>query len=251
MTLSADFRIRSLSVAVALAAAALLLPALPASAKDDPAKIKADREALKKEMKDKKLWYFHDLSYSVDPAKLKETRWEWKDPPPFKDLEEKKGGQFMADFCPTAGGAWAVRIAVIKMPHYQMTADNKRQPFERPFDAWGRSVLLSKIDEIAQGYFEDWIREATDVLKEKCIPTKKKNVGPAEYYSSAVGTDKELKVRVRKDWYHWGTTGAGIPCTWVAEVTFSEKFWDKEEFAQRAEDVIKNMKEITDKRAKQ
>jgi hypothetical protein len=242
---------RTLGVAATLAAAAFVASAPSAAAKDDPAKAKADREALKKELKDKKCWYSYDLVYFVDSTKLKESRWDWKDPPPFKDVSEKKGGQLLLSLMTSAvGGEVAISIAVQKLPQYELNGSQK-SVFSLPFSAWGKSVPVSKIDDMAQGFYEEWTRSATDVIKEKCHPPKKKAVGPAEWYSTAVGTDKDSKKRERHDWYVWGTTGAAVPCTWIGEVTIAEKFIDNDEFVQKSEDVMKNMKEITDKRAKQ
>ena len=243
--------IRPVVVAAAVAAAAALTPVLTAPsvlAKDDPAAEAKAREAVKKDLKDKKFFYTFDLSYFVDAPKLKESRWSWKDPPPFQEVSEKKGGQFYVVLASDSGEQW-VTLVVIKHPHFEQQG-NMRQPFEIPFKSWGKTVSVSKVGEIAEGQYEDWIREATDVIKDKCKATKKKTLGPGEYYATAVGTDKEDKKRVRKVWVTWGTTGAGTPCTWIATATIAEKFVDTEEILKKVDDMIGGLKEIKDPRLK-
>ena len=243
--------IRPFVVAAAVAAAAALTPVLTAPsvlAKDDPAAEAKAREAVKKDLKEKKFFYTFDLSYAVDSVKLKESRWSWKDPPPFNEVTEKKGGQFYAVLAAETGEQW-VQLAVSKMPHFERQG-NSQSNFNYEFKSWGKSVAVSKTGDMAEGFYEDWIRECTDPIKDKSKATKKRTLGPGEYYATAVGTDKDDKKRVRKIWVVWGTTGSGTPCTWVAVATIAEKFVDTEEITKKVEDMISGMKEVTDKRLK-
>jgi hypothetical protein len=243
--------IRPFAIAAAVAAAAVMTSVAatrPLLAKDDPAAQATAREAVKKDLKEKKFFYTYDLSYSVDSAKLKESRWSWKDPPPFTDVSEKQGGEFFAQLASDAGEVW-VTLVVVKHPHFEQKG-SQRAPFQVEFKSWGKTVLVSKVDEMAEGQYEDWTREATDVIKDKCKVTKKRNLGPGEYYATAVGTDKKDKKRVRKIWATWGTTGSGVPCTWVAEATIAEKFVDTDEIIKKTEDMIAGLKEIKDPRLK-
>jgi hypothetical protein len=241
-------RVLALTVAAA-AASAVVGPWVAASAKDDPAAIAKAKEAVRADLKEKKWFYYHDLSYVVDAPKLKESRWEWKDPPPFGNVTEKQGGQFYATWVDKTGAEPGITVVVSKMPHFERQG-NSQSNFNYPFKSWGETVPVSKTDDMAKGFYEDWIRSATDVIKDKCSPTKKKNIGPGEYYATAVGTDPEDKKRVRKDWYVWGTTGADVPCTWVMTITIAEKFIDKEEIANKSVDLVKATKELKDKRLK-
>jgi hypothetical protein len=126
----------------------------------------------------------------------------------------------------------------------------KRSPSQFGFKAAGTTCMVSKIDEMAKGLYDDWLAESTEPIKDHCKEPKKQETGVAEWYATAVATDKELKKRVRKDWYVWGTTGAGIPCTWFATVTISDKFKDTEEVIQIAKNMMLQTVEIKDKRAK-
>jgi hypothetical protein len=238
-------------LAAAVAAAAALTPVLtsrPLLAKDDPAAQAAAREKVKKELKEKKFFYTFDLTYAVDSQKLKESRWTWTDPPPFQEVSEKQGGQFYVTLASETGEQW-VTLAVIKSPHFERHG-NQQSDFQHEFKSWGKTVPVSKIGDMAEGFYEDWIREATDVIKDKCKATKKRTLGPGEYYATAVGTDKEDKKRVRKIWAVWGTTGAATPCTWIAIATIAEKFVDTDEIIKKAEDMIGGLKEIKDPRLK-
>lgn len=242
--------IRPFVVAAAVAAAAALTPVLtapPVLAKDDPAAEAKAREAVKKDLKEKKFFYTFDLSYAVDSVKLKESRWNWSDPP-YPAANEKDNLQFNVRLAAETGEVW-VQFMVWKSPHFERNG-NMQSNFQREFKSWGKTVLVSKVGDIAEGIYENWIREATDVIKDKCKATKKRNLGPGEYYATAVGTDKEDKKRVRKIWAVWSTSGGGVPCTWQAEATIAEKFIDTEEITKKAEDMIAGMKEIKDARLK-
>lgn len=239
-----------LVVAAAVAAAAVLTPLLtsrPLLAKDDPGAEAKAREAVKKDLKDKKFFYTFDLTYSVDSAKLKETRWSWKDPP-FPEATEKDNMQFNATLASDTGERW-VQLGVWKMPHFERKG-NSQSNFTYEFKSWGKSVQVSKIGDMAEGFYEDWMKECTDPIKDKCKPTKKRALGPGEYYATAVGTDKDEKKRVRNIWVVWGTTGAGTPCTWFAKATIAEKFIDEPEIIKKAEDMIAGLKELKDPRLK-
>ena len=242
--------IRPFVVAAAVVAAAALTPVLtsrPLLAKDDAAAIAAAKEAVKKDLKEKKFFYTFDLSYAVDTVKLKESRWSWKDPP-FPGANEKGDVQYLATLASDAGERW-VQFIVIKRPHFERNG-SQQSNFQHEFKSWGKTVPVSKIGDMAEGFYEDWIREATDVIKDKSKPTKKRALGPGEYYATAVGTDKDEKKRVRKIWAIWGTTGSGTPCTWNVEATIAEKFVDTEEIIKKVEDMIAGLKEVKDPRLK-
>lgn len=241
---------RTFLIAGAFALSAALVPVFEtAAAKDDPAAQQKAREELRKELKEtKKYFVFHDLSYFVDAPKLKDSRWDWKDPPPFSNVSEKQGGQFYATWVPNAGGEWGIRVVVNKMP-FSERKGNTTSNFSYEFKSWGKSVLISKVDEMALGFYEDWLKESSEPLKEHCDAPKKMKVGPSDWYATAVATDKEEKKRVRKDWYVWAAPYAGTQCLWVAEFTFQDKFKEVEEVIKRSKDVMKEITEIKDKRA--
>lgn len=235
-------------VAAAVIAAAFAGPRFAALAKDDPAAIAKAKEAVRADLKEKKFFYYHDLSYQVDAPKLKESRWNWADPP-HSGATEEEGLQFVADWSDKVGAAAGIEVRVAKYPHFKRQG-NSQTNYSMPFKSIGETISLTKVDDIAEGFYKEFLADSTDVIKEKCSPPKKKKFGPGEYYATAVATQKDPKVRVRKVWHVWGTTGAGTPCTWVAHITIAEKFIDTPEILQKAEDLMKATKEITDKRLK-
>jgi hypothetical protein len=239
---------RILLVAAAVIAAAFAGPRLAAFAKDDAAAIAKAKEAVRADLKEKKCFYYYDLSYWVDAPKLKESRWDWREKP-FSDTTEEGGAQFVATWSDKVGAAAGIEFVVTKHPHFKREG-NLQTNYSLPFKSIGETISLTKIDDIAEGFYKEFLADSTDVIKEKCSPPKKRKFGPGEYYATAVATQKDPKVRVRKIWHVWGTTGAGIPCTWVARVTIAEKFIDTPEILQKAEDLMKATKEITDKRLK-
>src|SRR5687767_10259208 len=124
-------------VAATLAAAVLASSFAPpmAEAKDDPAKIKAAREAVRKDYKEKKYFLFHDLSYYVDAPALKESRWAWKDPP-FAEASDEGGPQFYATWSPMPGGDVGIEIQAIKMPHFK--EGTVKTIYNHAFKSWGK-----------------------------------------------------------------------------------------------------------------
>jgi hypothetical protein len=220
-----------------------------AAAKDDPAAKQKAKDDLKKELKDtKKYFVYYDLSYYVDAPKLKESRWVWKDPPPYSPISDKQGAEFYAEWVPTAGGEAGIRIVVEKMPHSE-TKGGQKSVFSHEFKSWGKTVPVSKVDDMAKGFYFDWMKESAEPIVASCHEPKKQSTGPADWYATAVATDKDEKKRVRKDWYLWISQTPAGACTWVATVTIADKFKDVEEVIQRVKDLMTNTVEIKDKRA--
>lgn len=240
------------SLAVVGAAAALLAggPVVTAKEKDDPAAIAATRLKIRDEYVAKKVYPTADLSYAVDSAKLKDGRWVIRVMPAPENPDQ--GHMFSADF-PSGNATDAsssIQFNVFKCIQYKMEG-KARSNKQYEFKAWGKSVPMTDVEQFATGLYEDWIRLATDVIKDKGKrPDNKGTVGPAKYWGYAVGTDKDEKKRVRKDWYVWVQNGSAGAFTWWAEVTTAEKFVDNPDWIAKIEDMMKNFKELNDKRLK-
>lgn len=245
---------RAALLTAAVATAALLASALTASAKDDPAKIKADRDAVRKDLAAKKLHPTADLTYVVDISKFKDTRWDIKD---LAEPEDKwQGHMFHAthgsgnDSDPSA----AIELNVFKCVHTKQEGGQK-QDFQHEFKLWGKSVKMAMVEQIAVGYYEDFMAGATDVSKDMCkSPDKKSGIGPAKYWGCAVGTAKDdasgAKKRMRMDWYVWTVSESIGTFTWWAEVQTAEKFIGKEGWPEKIDEMMKNFKELKDPRLK-
>jgi len=239
-----NLRLLSISAAVALA---WFLPTFVASAKDDPAKIAADREALKKEYLAAKKYLFMDMTYFVDWNKLKDSRWEIDtkiEPGPDPD----QGTMFRATF-PSGNPTDTTPSINLRVYKCIQTDSVKKTEYNQEFKAWGKTVKVSDTKNMALGYYYDWTLQATDVIKSKCKLPDKKAIGVADWWGCAVGTDKESKVRVKMDWYIWVSTNRIGSWHWNATAETSEKFIDVKERADAIDDLVRNFQETKDPRA--
>jgi hypothetical protein len=244
---------RALCAAAAVAISALVALSVDATAKDDPATIKANREAVRKKFKDAKKYPFGDLSYFCDSTKLKDARWEFRDHAEPTGVDDNHA-VFSASF--PSGNASdptpSIDFLVFRMCHHKDVGGGKRQPFSYTFKSWGKSVPISDVKDMATGFYEDWIREAQDVIKDKSQATKKTKVGPADYWGYAVGTDSETKKRVRKDWYLWVDNGGEVPFTFIAQFTTADRFIDADDgkWVDKIAELMKSLQELKDPKLK-
>jgi hypothetical protein len=243
---------RATSVAAAIAAAAILTPALTAVAKDDPAVAAAAREKVRAEYKAKKWYPFSDLKFFVDSTKLKDQRWEFKDVKAPEALDE--GGAVYAVDLPSGNpndATPSIRLFIQKWPHYKQQG-SARATSTLAFKSWGKSVEISNVDQMCEGFYQDWLKSATDPIKDKCKPPEKKGgIGPAKLWGYAVATDKDSKKRERHDWFAWTTTDPPVPFTYMCEFTVTDsKFIDNEDWMAKIPEFMKNMKELKDGRLK-
>jgi hypothetical protein len=242
---------RLLYVAAAVAAAYLATPTFGVSAKEDPAKQAADRDALRKEYEAAKKYLTQDLTYFVDSSKLKDSRWEISTKLP-AGPDPNQGIMFSADF-PSGNPTDAtpsIQFRVFKCAQ-SVTKDGKKSTYSHEFKAWGKSVDLANVKEMAEGYYMEFMASATEPIAAKSKKPDKHEVGPAKLWGCAVGTDKESKKRVRMDWYFWTDANKVASFLWWAEVTTADKFIDNKEWIDKIDDLMKNMAEVKDPRAKQ
>ena len=242
--------IRPFAIAAAVAAAALLTPVLtapPVLAKDDPAAAAKAREEVRKDLKEAKKQPFADLSYVVDTTKLADGRWEFRDVPPPADPDQ--GTMFNATFPSGNATDASASITFVVGKCIQVNNQTKKE-YSQQFKSIGKSVKMSQVEDYAKGLYQEWMATATDQIKDKCKETDKKSVGPSKYWGCAVGTDKELKKRVRKDWFVWVSNTSAGSWTWTAEATTSEKFIDNKDWLEKLDNLMKNIKELKDPRLK-
>lgn len=246
---------RAFSVAAAFAAAAILTPAITASAKDDPAQIKANRDAVRKKFTDAKKIPTADLSYFVDTTKLKDPRWEIQGGEDPKDVDDPKP-MMHATF--PSGNATdptpSIELYIWRSPHSKATGGNMRSVFSHEFKSIGKSVKVSDIKDMAAGYYDDWMKDATETSKDKCRASAKKSLGVTEFWAFATGTSKDEAAdtakRMRRDWYLWVQNGSSGAFTWLMRFTTSAKFADNEDWLVKIPDFVKNFDELNDPKLK-
>src|SRR6185295_1162627 len=125
----------------------------------------------------------------------------------------------------------------------------KKTEYSKEFKAWGKTIKVSDTKHMAEGYYWDWTLQATDLIKAKCHVPDKKNIGVAEWWGCAVGTDKESKQRVKMDWYIWTNNSRIGTWFWNVEAETADKFIDVKEWPEKLDDLMKNIVEVTDPRA--
>lgn len=241
---------RIFAVAAAVGCAVVLALGSAAVAKDDPAAIKAARDAVRKDLAAKKKHPTADLTYVIDTEKLKDKRWEFRDLP---EPAEPWQGHMLAVSFPSGNAtdtSPSITLNAFKCVHFVQEGKSRR-PFAHDFKTIGRNVPVSEVEKLAVGYYDEFIATASDLSKDKCSsPESKSGVGPAKYWGTAVGTDKEEKRKVRKDWYFWSASTKIGTFTWWVEVTTGEKFIDVKEWQEKVDELMKNLKELSDPRLK-
>ncbi len=243
-----NFRFVSLAAAVGAAVGvSFALAPTAASAKDDPTKVAADRDALKKEYLAAKKFPFMDLSYYVDSTKLKDSRWEIDtkiEPGPDPD----QGTMFRASF--PSGNPTDTSPSISFRVYKCIQQDSaKNTKFIKEFKNWGKTVDVSNTKQMAEGYYWDWYLGATDPVKSKCHVPEKKTIGVADWWGCAVGTDKESKKRVKMDWFVWVSSTRQGSWHWNVECETAEKFIDVKEWGEKIDDLMKNIEKMNDPRA--
>jgi hypothetical protein len=241
---------RILCLAAAVAAAYVATPMLGASAKDDPAKQAAEREALKKEYTAAKKFIDSSFTYFVDVTKLKDQRWTITSPAPSTD-KKSISPVMTAVFNPNPNDASASTSLLI---YRDLQADSAaKTTSSMEFKAWGKQVKVADIAEFAQGWWEEFMRTATDPIKDKSKAPQKVTLGPAKLWAYAVGTDKDIQKRVKKDWYVWMNSDRSGGYTWWIEATTSDKLFESKDFktwADVLEDFVAHIADLKDPRAK-
>jgi hypothetical protein len=238
---------RIVSVAAAVAVACVAVPTIVAYAKEDPAKAAAARDALKKEYKAAKKYITADFTYYVDSTKLKYT-WDFKDVAPPADPDQ--GLMMEASMSPMASDTTqSVNMVIQKCAQKN---DTKHVEYTNQFKAWGKTVKMADVENLIMGFYQEFMLTCTDPIKDRSHPPMKRDVGPAKLWACAVGTDKEEKKRVRKDWFVWPLNDKGA-WTWFASSTMAEKLIadpkDEKNWAEKVDDLMKNVVPLTDARA--
>lgn len=226
------------AVAGACLASAPPSPAFAKDEKGDTAKDakkaeqrKKDRDAFRQKRKDEGKLPFYDLLYAADPKAIEDTRWSQTEP---DSPDEEKGFQLLASWSASLTQGGGITVQIQKFPH-----SSGGQPQGFKFD--GKEVKTSDVQGVAVGITAERTKGISDIRKDKSVlEPKKSKVGPADLYLSFYGTDKAAQKPTRMDYYFW----AGSAATYMAEVTFSDKYLDDAAILKKAEEFVGSIKPL-------
>ena len=165
-----------------------------------------------------------DLVFDGAPFVARGARWKvarWTQEPATKSPEEDDPAPevLRAVEASPEDGRPPLRVVVRMMPHYQREGQMQTD-LRWPFKNWGKSVRIGDVDEMAKAHYEDWIREACDVIKDFCRPPVESKTGAkAVYGGRAFGSDRLTGKREYRTWYVWSHEAQTYVATFVADAT--------------------------------
>jgi len=220
----------------------------PVDDDEDRADVRAKYE------KDKGGFTFYDLAYWVDAAKLDDSRWTKDATVPAQPLHDR-GLQLRAVWSNPASDVpgMTIEVLALKLLHEQRDGATVMS-FSYPFDNLGEAVKCSDPDGIVNGFYEDWRRGAKDVDESACEPPRKSHHKVPKYECAAVGTVPDeraggaVEQRVRREWYAWAD--GKQTATYVVQITYGPGLFDKEVLVEKGHDLVRNLRELKDKRAR-
>lgn len=221
---------------IGVVAAAALAPT--AYSKDDKEKEKEEREALVEKYETKKGGkLFTHLPLYVDKEKLKETRWDFKTPEAGNDTQKLE----LKALFPSSKADAPPRIEALFWSYKHKTQQGSSSSIHnyRFDEANMEKVLASDYENMLKAMYLTFMNTAKDKIEKECKEPKKKKVGPAKIFAQAVATDAKTSQRVRKEWYSWTEPNWSI----VVEVTYSTAVYDKDEWLDKVETLMKNIKD--------
>lgn len=150
------------------------------------------------------------------------------------------------------GGRPPLRLVVRMTPQFEIVGEQRREHWQE-FRNWGKSVKIGNVRELATGHYEDWIREAVDVIKDFCRPpTVSKDGANLVYGGRAVGSDRVTRRREYRTWFVW-SRDASVPETYVATFVGDAACPASEDLAARdaaALDLIQSIRPIRQSESK-
>ena len=237
----------------ALTAALTALVVGPASleAKDKKSereKMKEAREKVREKYEGEKKGGFttYDLSYWVDMKKIEDRRWNKQD---LREPDYFGGLQLHAKWANEASAAAGMTIDVLVVRHpHSKTVGGSTTNYSIPFDNIGKSIKTSEVEKIAEGFYEDWKRQAKDVIEDKSYGPKKCKFKVPKFEAAVTATDPESNERVRREWYIWAD--GKNKATYRIEIRYGSAILDKEGLLAKGPEFVKNFKELKDKNVK-
>lgn len=110
-----------------------------------------------------------------------------------------------------------LRVLVRVTPQYDALDGGVGRDCRWPFMNWGKSVAVADVDELARGFYEDWIWGSVDVIKDRCRTAR--GHGNADRFSfggRAVATEAKSRQRQYRAWFGWSRKAA-VRETYIAE----------------------------------
>ena len=182
---------------------------------------------------------FHDCTHWLDYKGLDDSRWDVPQKHRAYD-SDLDGIQLIGRFSTNAEAGTGTMITVICQKWQQTDTSSK---FSLGFDHLGERYMIAQVKKCHDAFYRDWVKSAKDVLTKQCVKPKKKKMGQAEYFASAVGTDPEDNVRVRRDWYMWGKSNE----TFLITVEYSASVLKSKGMIKKGEEFVKRIKRVKEK----
>lgn len=234
---------KRLPLFLALAAVSVFfVPTAPLEAKDDPAKMKKAREKVRAKIVKDGGYPFYDLRYYVDAKKLSDTRWSQES---LQNKDHKGGAQLLCKWTLDSTAAGGLGISVVVFKHLHKDGE-KNVTYSIPFKHWGESVPSANMSKVVEGYYEDWKRQAQDIITDSThAPKKARGAGPAKEWACVVGTNPESKEREYRAWYGW--THGKDQATYICRVRVGATFLKKQGIMDKGTAFVKQIKEVKGK----
>lgn len=165
-----------------------------------------------------------DLVFDGAPFVAKGVRWkvaQWNPDPatgPPEAVDPAREVLRAVEASPEDGRP-PLHVVVRMMPQVQREG-HQQSDLLWPFKNWGKSVRIGDIDEMAKAHYEDWIREACDVVKDHCrTPRASEDGAKLAYGGRALASDRLTRKREYRAWYVWSHDAQTYVATFVADAT--------------------------------
>ncbi len=158
---------------------------------------------------------FPDGRFFADSAKWTVTSWT------VAPDEDAAPGTWTVAFravqqaAPGSREARLLRVSIQSHPHYLRDGQTTSK-YSYQLKHWGKSVLVSEVEEFITGLFEDSRRSVADWQETRSRRPARTVAGPARWSGRSVGVDVATGVMEYRAWYAW-VAEDDVPLTYIAE----------------------------------